>query len=98
MLSETTVILLRTAFCSCTTFIEVELNRLLRTNIFNMAIHRGLKGGEAIAKTKAEDRVLSGLADTEEGKLKHRSPMAKELLIGNHDHRMLIIGIRQFEP
>lgn len=74
------------------------MNRLLRTNIFNIAIHRGLKGGESIAKTQEEDRVLSGMADIEESKLKHRSPVAKELFIGDHDHRMLMIGIRQFEP
>lgn len=81
---------------SCVT--EVEMNRLLRTNIFNMAIHKGVRGGEVIARTKAEDRVLAGLADTEESKLKHRSPLAKELLIGDHDHRMLMMGIKQYEP
>lgn len=74
------------------------MNRLLRTDIFNIIIHRGIRGGVDLYRTANEEKVLSGLANTEERKLLHRSPIAKELVLGDHDHRMLIIGTRQFEP
>lgn len=73
------------------------MNRLLRTDVFNMTLHNGTKGS-AFATTNQEKRVLAGAADKYERKLLQRSPAGKELIFANHDHRMLAIGIVEIEP
>ncbi|XP_015832912.1 uncharacterized protein LOC660702 isoform X1 [Tribolium castaneum] len=77
------------------TVIEIELNRLFRTEIFNtMSRIR-----QSTFQTNAEEnRVLLGKAFTQEKKLKHRSPAVQELIFDNHCYKMLAIGLLQVEP
>ena len=79
-------------------FTEIEMNRLMRTDIFNVVIHHGGRGGNAFVKTPAEARVLLGTAHKEERKLLQRSPAAREILFADHDHRLLAVGFLECEP
>lgn len=72
------------------------MNRMLRTEIFNVILHRP-KRSTAFDRSAAEKRILTGAADKDERKLLQRSSTTKELLYGDHDHRMFAIGITQFE-
>lgn len=77
---------------------EIELHRLLRSEIFNMALHNTGRGRIAYAAKKREKETLKGTADIPEKKLLARSPTTKELILSDHDHRMLSIGIVEIEP
>lgn len=76
---------------------ELEMNRMLRTEIFNAVSHRP-KRSTIFDRCLPEHRILAGAADLEERKLLQRSPTAKEILYGDHDHRMLAIGVTNFPP
>lgn len=71
---------------------------MLRTEIFNVVAHRSKRVSSAIERSQAERKLLNGRADAQERKLLQRSPLVKELILGEHDHRMFGIGIAQFEP
>ncbi|KAF5270343.1 hypothetical protein FQR65_LT05531 [Abscondita terminalis] len=75
--------------------IEKELNRMLRTDLFNSSAHNELV---EIYISPGEKRILWGQANTSEQKLFYKSLTTKELTLGKHDHRLLVIGIKQFEP
>lgn len=72
--------------------------RLLRSDIFNLALHRGIRGGMSFTRQRGENRVLRGTADKVEKKLLQRSPAVRELILANHDHRMLAIGLVEIQP
>lgn len=75
----------------------MELTRLTNTDNFNVFVHQGRKS-EKLCTTQHEDEILQGVTDVKEPRLLQRSPLGKELLIGEHDHRMLAIGIVNFPP
>lgn len=83
--------------CFCGNLLENEMNRLLRTEIFNFVSRRRARGVDSHSSS-SENRVLRGPSNVEEKKLLHRSPIVKELILGEPDYRMLIIGIKQYEP
>ncbi|XP_017782229.1 PREDICTED: uncharacterized protein LOC108566722 [Nicrophorus vespilloides] len=65
---------------------------------FNAAIvHRG-KLSRTLNRTQREDRMLVGTANFKESKLKQRSGLSKDLILGAHDYRMLGIGFKEFKP
>ncbi|XP_018580026.1 uncharacterized protein LOC108917761 [Anoplophora glabripennis] len=72
--------------------IEKELNRLLRTKVFSPYEHKLVKNA-AFNTTPEEDRILMGKACRFEQKLLHRSPAIQEIILDNHDYRMLSIGV-----
>ncbi|XP_044757275.1 protein phosphatase 1 regulatory subunit 36-like [Coccinella septempunctata] len=76
--------------------IETELNRLLRTKVFNLIEHRP-KRVDTFDLTQSEKRYVWGKACRDEKKLKHRSPAAQELMFATHDYKMLAIGITHIE-
>ncbi|RZC40460.1 PPPI inhib domain containing protein [Asbolus verrucosus] len=76
--------------------IEMELNRLFRTKIFN--IMSRIRQTAACCTNAEEDRILLGKAYTPEKKLKHRSPAVQELIFDNHSYKMLAIGHLRVEP
>lgn len=76
----------------------MELNRLLRSNKFNMVAHNIAKTKTTFFMRKGEKRILKGSADVQEKKLLTRSPTTKELVVTDHDHRMLAIGVVEIEP
>nr|CAI5855487.1 unnamed protein product [Callosobruchus analis] len=71
--------------------IEKELNRMLRTDTFNPIIH-GHQNPSFVA-TPEEERILLGKACATECKLFQRSPVIQELILDQHDYRMLAIGV-----
>nr|CAH7745062.1 unnamed protein product [Callosobruchus chinensis] len=71
--------------------IEKELNRMLRTDTFNPVIH-GHQNPTYVA-TPEEERILLGKACATECKLFQRSPVIQELILDQHDYRMLAIGV-----
>lgn len=74
------------------------MNRMLRTEIFNVVAHKTKRVTTNLERSTAENRILVGKANVLETKLLQRSSLVKELLFGLHDHRMLGIGIAQFQP
>uniref|UniRef100_A0A1Y1LF82 Uncharacterized protein n=2 Tax=Photinus pyralis TaxID=7054 RepID=A0A1Y1LF82_PHOPY len=73
--------------------LETEMNQLLRTKIFN-----GRACGEDLHKSQEEENILYGTANIMEKKLLQHSLMTKELMLGQHDYRLLMIGVKQYEP
>lgn len=69
----------------------------MRTEIFNIVAHR-TKRITTLDRNPIENRMLNGKADIIESKLLQRSSLAKEMIFGTHDHRMLGIGLAQFQP
>lgn len=78
-------------------FSELELNRMVRTDLFNVIVHRGKHVG-LYDTTPEEQRILFGKVNIEESKLFKRSLTTRELVFGQHDHRMMAIGITEFPP
>lgn len=78
------------------TFLELETNRVFRSDIFNIIVHRRNVAG--FARTPAEDRVMIGASNRYERTLLQKSPLVKELIFGEHDHRMLGAGFKEFHP
>ncbi|XP_022904192.2 protein phosphatase 1 regulatory subunit 36-like isoform X1 [Onthophagus taurus] len=76
--------------------IELEMNRMFRGDSFNLVTHR--KNVNASKRNPEEDRVLIGAANLFERKLLQRSPVIKELIFAEHDHRLLGAGVRLFQP
>ncbi|KAL3276764.1 hypothetical protein HHI36_012131 [Cryptolaemus montrouzieri] len=76
--------------------IETELNRLLRTKVFNLIEHRP-KRIDTFDLTPSERRYIWGKACKDEKKLKHRSPAAQELMFASHDYKILAIGVTHIE-
>ncbi|CAG9818264.1 unnamed protein product [Phaedon cochleariae] len=74
------------------TLIEKELNRLLRTDTFN-PIEHGFPKSAMYKATPEEMRILKGKACKHERKLLHRSPAIQEIILNDHDYRMLAIGV-----
>lgn len=70
---------------------------MLRTEIFNVIRHKH-KALKVFERSLNESRILIGTADADEKKLLRRSPISREILYGNHDHRMLAIGVTKFPP
>lgn len=69
-------------------FSEKEMNRLLRSPVFcNSTIT------EPFHSLPEEDRILQGKNCKIEQKLVQRSPLSQEIILENHDYRMLSIGI-----
>lgn len=77
--------------------IELELNRLVRTDMFNAFAHKS-RNVKLINRSPHEIKVLLGLSNIKESKLKQRSGLIKELLITEHDYRMIGSGFKNFEP
>ncbi|CAH2020600.1 unnamed protein product [Acanthoscelides obtectus] len=70
--------------------IEKELNRMLRTDNFNPIMrHQNI----AYVATPEEERILLGKVCATECKLYQRSPVIQELILDQHDYRMLAIGV-----
>lgn len=78
--------------------IELEISRLLRSSKFSMALHTFGKTKKPFVPKPREMRVLRGTADIPEKKLLSHSPTTKELVLSDHDHRMLAVGIVEIEP
>ncbi|GJQ88148.1 hypothetical protein Trydic_g13152 [Trypoxylus dichotomus] len=78
------------------TLIELEMGRIFRSDFFNIIVHRRQVG--SFKRSAAEDRVMMGLSNKYERKLLQRSPLVKELMLGEHDHRMLGAGFKNFQP
>ncbi|KAK4883521.1 hypothetical protein RN001_006840 [Aquatica leii] len=77
--------------------IEREMNKMLRTDLFNSVAHREQIGAK-VRVDPGESRILWGQSNTYEKKLLHRSLIAKEMVLGKHDYRLLLIGLKQFQP
>ncbi|GLV31939.1 uncharacterized protein CBL_07698 [Carabus blaptoides fortunei] len=75
--------------------IEMELDRLTRTNAFNSFLYQ-TKRSKTFATTANETRILTGAADVVQKRLAAQSPLIKEALYGEHDSRMLALGQRCF--
>ncbi|KAK9884431.1 hypothetical protein WA026_007278 [Henosepilachna vigintioctopunctata] len=75
---------------------ETELNRLIRTKVFNF-IQRRPKKVDTFDLSSGEKRYIWGNACRDEKKLKHRSPAAQELMFAYHDYKMLAIGVRSIK-
>ncbi|XP_023021381.1 protein phosphatase 1 regulatory subunit 36 isoform X2 [Leptinotarsa decemlineata] len=90
LLSERVVwIALRRRYLS---LIEKEMNRLFRTDTFNPIEHDDLK--TAVYKANPEEqRILKGKTCISERKLLQRSPAIQEIILENHDYKMLAIGV-----
>lgn len=63
-----------------------------------MALHNIGHVGVAWSTNMNEQRVLKGIADIKEQKLLAHSPVTKEIVFSEHDHRMLAIGVVEIEP
>lgn len=75
------------------------MNRMLRSEIFNMVVHRPKKVTTVnLDRSPEENKILVGKANVIESKLLQRSSLVKDLLFGKHDFRMLGIGIAEFTP
>lgn len=87
------------AFLLVESFLELEMNRMLRSEIFNMVVHRPKRVTTVnLDRSTEENRILVGKANVIESKLLQRSSLVKDLLFGTHDFRMLGIGIAEFKP
>ncbi|CAG9854596.1 unnamed protein product [Phyllotreta striolata] len=78
------------------TLIEKEFDKLTRTIHFSPSEHDEFKRGSYVALPD-EEKILRGKAFTEEDKLLHRSPCIQELTNGDHDYRLLSIGVTDIE-
>lgn len=72
------------------------MGRVFRSDFFNIIVHR--RQVAPFKKSPAEDRVMIGASNRYERKLLQRSPLVKELMLGEHDHRMLGAGFKDFHP
>ncbi|KAG5873369.1 hypothetical protein JTB14_022972 [Gonioctena quinquepunctata] len=70
--------------------IEMEMNRLFRTNTFNPVLHANYT---VFSVSPDEQRILRGKACTTERKLLQRSPAIQEIILDRHDYKMLAIGL-----
>lgn len=73
------------------------MTRLACGDSFHTFIHQGKKV-EKLQTTLAEDAILQGVANIKEPRLLQRSPYGKEILIQDHDHRMLAMHLVTFPP
>ncbi|KAI4457917.1 hypothetical protein MML48_7g00008317 [Holotrichia oblita] len=78
------------------TLIELEMGRVFRSDFFNIIVHR--RQVASFKRSAAEDRVMIGPSNRYERKLLQRSPLVKELMLGEHCHRMLGAGFKHFQP
>ncbi|KAK5650556.1 hypothetical protein RI129_001585 [Pyrocoelia pectoralis] len=76
--------------------IESEMNHLLRTKIFNSLTRSESLTSDGLSHE--EEKILYGTSNTVEKKLLLHSLITKEMTLGHHDYRLLMIGIKQYQP
>lgn len=74
---------------------DIELNRLVRSEHFNLSSRRFNHIHETTAR---ERQILRGISDLRRHKLMQRSGAINELFMNYPDHRMLAIGVLEIEP
>nr|XP_033337136.1 uncharacterized protein LOC117226664 [Megalopta genalis] len=73
--------------------IEIELHRLFRSEAYNMAIKR--TPSHLVPDMLEDDTaILQGIKVQEKRRLLRNSPVIKELIYSNYDHRLLSLGMR----
>lgn len=76
-------------------FLELEINRLFKTEIFNLVEHT-MKTGYIAKMTPQERGVLLGCCVRYDKKLKTRSPLGNEVFCFRKiDYRMVGLGVVQ---